>query len=178
MRELTLGGFLKKYVNELSYQKSENLSRLAMEADTINPRLKEPLLLYAYFTKEPKTAKRQFSNSSLYKDYCEFLKNFPDTQAAIKYLSENSSLNNYRKVYKSYISKKNRYKAESKLKDSIRQEILMTLKEKGITAYEVIKVESLELNKGNFYAFLRGKSNSINTYSAYNVLKYLNELPN
>lgn len=173
MRELTLGGFLRGYLNDLSNENSENLSYLAEKADTENPRLKEPLLLYAYFTKEPKTVKRQFANSSLYKEYCDFLENFPNKDTAIEYLKEESSLNNYRKVYKSYISKRDRYKAENDLKEDIRQEVLSLLKIKGISAYALLKEQSLELNKGNFYAFLRGKTDCMTLSAVYNVFKYL-----
>ena len=178
MRELTFSGFLRSYLNDLSNENSENLSRLAEKADAENPRLKEPLLLYAYFTKEPKTVKRQFANSSLYKEYCVFLEIFPNKEATIEYLKGDSSFNNYRKVYKSYLSKRDRYKAENELKENIRCEILSLLKSKGIAAYSLLKNESLGLNKGNFYAFLRGKTDCITLSTAYKVFKCLKTFEN
>ncbi len=176
MRELTLNGFLKKYLVDLSGKKSENLSNLAYEADHNNPRLKEPLVLYAYFCKEPTTVKRQFANSSLYEEFCLFLKKFPKKEDAINYLSQTSQIDNYRKVYKSFISKRDRHKQEDALKKALQEEVLSVLNNKKISAYKLLKEECLNLNKGNFYAFLRGNTSCITVSSAYNVVKYLNQL--
>ena len=176
MREITFSGFLKKYLEDLSGQNGENLSRLAEEADKGNPRLKEPLILYAYFCKQPQTVKRQFANSSLYKEFCDFLEKFKNKEEAMNYLSQENPLNNYRKVYKSYLSKRDRNKIENDLKNDIREEILSVLNNKSVTAYSVIKEQSLNLNKSNFYAFLRGNTGCLTVSSAYNVIKYLNRL--
>lgn len=176
MRELTFGGFLKQYLADLSGKKGENLSWLAKEADNGNPRLKEPLILYAYFCKEPQTAKRQFANSSLYKEFCDFFQKFKSKQEAIKYLNEYKPFDNYCKVYKSYLSKRDRKSFEEDLKSDIREEILSALNNKKVTAYSVIKEEALNLNKSNFYAFLRGNTGCLTVSSAYNVIKYLNRL--
>ena len=50
MRELTFPGFLKSYVRELSLSHSTGVRVLAREAAERNPRLREPLYLYALFT--------------------------------------------------------------------------------------------------------------------------------
>ena len=50
MRELTFPGFLKSYVRELSLTHSTGVRVLAKEAAERNPRLREPLYLYALFT--------------------------------------------------------------------------------------------------------------------------------
>ena len=47
MRELTFKGFLKQYVRELSNGKTNNIYRLVRETSEENPRLYEPLFLYA-----------------------------------------------------------------------------------------------------------------------------------
>ena len=176
MRELSFNGFLRKYIDELSYQGGENLCKLALEADTNNPRLKEPLVLYAYFAKGTVTAKRQFSASTLYYDYCEFLTNYPEPKAAIEYLKDSSIPDSYQKVYRSYISRRDRQKHDNEFKDSIRIELQTLLNKKKMTAYELLQVQSLKLNKGNFYAFLRGKTDSMSTNDVYRVLKYLKNL--
>ena len=176
MRELTFGGFLKKYLVDLSGQKGENLSYLAKRADNENPRLKEPLILYAYFCKEPQTVKRQFANSSSYKEFCDFSQRFKSKQEAMKYLNEDKPFDDYCKVYKSYIAKRDRKNFEKDLKSDIREEILSALNNKSVTAYMVVKEESLNLNKSNFYSFLRGNMGCLTISSAYNVMKYLNRL--
>lgn len=178
MRELTFCGFLKKYLQDLSGQNGENLRILAKKADSGNPRLKEPLVLYAYFTKEEETAKRQFVNSSLYEEFCDFSKKYKNKEEAIEYLSQKAQTDNYRKVYKSYVSKRDKYKSEAALKKYIREEILLELKNKGVSAYSVAMAKNLKLNKSNFYSFLRGKVDCITLSSAYNVLKNLKEIKN
>lgn len=50
MRELTFRGFLAQYVKQLSAEKTNSLYKLAAEAGSSNPRLREPLLLYAVYT--------------------------------------------------------------------------------------------------------------------------------
>lgn len=176
MRELSFNGFLRKYIDELSYQGGENLCKLALEADTRNPRLKEPLVLYAYFVKDSITVKRQFSDSTLYYDYCEFSTNYPEPKLAMEYLKRGSIPDSYQKVYRSYVSRRDRQKYDNEFKESLRVEIQTALRDKNVTAYELLQVQSLELNKGNFYAFLRGKTNSMSTNDVYRVLKYLKNL--
>ena len=50
MRELTFRGFLKQYVFSLSSLNTYGLYKLTAEAATTNPRLREPLFLYALFS--------------------------------------------------------------------------------------------------------------------------------
>ena len=69
--------------------------------------------------------------------------------------------------------KRDRYKAEIKLKEDMRQEILSLLNSEGIAAYVLLKEHALRLNKGNFYAFLRGKTDSMTVSAIYDVLKHL-----
>ena len=52
MRELTFRGFLTQYVRQLSEQETNSLYKLAAEAGSSNPRLREPLLLYALYSQK------------------------------------------------------------------------------------------------------------------------------
>ena len=47
MRELTFSGFLTEYVRSLSKAGTTSVFALSKEASSDNPRLREPLLLYA-----------------------------------------------------------------------------------------------------------------------------------
>ena len=49
MRELTLKGYLAKYVRALSGENTLNIRALAKEAVNDDPRLMVPLLLYAVY---------------------------------------------------------------------------------------------------------------------------------
>ena len=52
MRELTFRGFLTQYVKQLSAQETNSLYKLAAEASSNNPRLREPLFLYAVYSQK------------------------------------------------------------------------------------------------------------------------------
>ena len=53
MRELSFGGFLDRYIRELSGFERIDIAKMAHAADTTMPRLKEPLVVYASI-KRPK----------------------------------------------------------------------------------------------------------------------------
>lgn len=63
MRRLTFKGFLESYVMELSYMGTCSISKLVNELDD-NPRLREPLLLYAYLSKMPRGIEKKMLSST------------------------------------------------------------------------------------------------------------------
>lgn len=54
MRELTFRGFLTQYVRQLAVEETNSLYKLTAEASSNNPRLREPLFLYAVYTQKEK----------------------------------------------------------------------------------------------------------------------------
>ena len=62
MRELTFRGFLTQYVKQLAAEKTNSLYKLAAEAGSNNPRLREPLLLYAVYTQKERFCFKQQRN--------------------------------------------------------------------------------------------------------------------
>ena len=70
MRELTLTGFLSRYVRELSLYGTNAISGLAREAAEENYRLREPLVLYALFTDRIPLLRKSIRNDQL-KRYAE-----------------------------------------------------------------------------------------------------------
>ena len=69
MRELTFKGFLKSYVRSLSQAETNSLYKLVKEAADENPRLREPLLLYAKFTDSTDVLLRAAKKTELYSEY-------------------------------------------------------------------------------------------------------------
>ena len=68
MRKLTFGGFLKKYVAELSGVQTASVHKLA-DCMTENPRLKEPLFLYAMTCNKVDLLLRHTATSAVAAEY-------------------------------------------------------------------------------------------------------------
>ena len=68
MRKLTFEGFLKQYVAELSGVQTASVHRLA-DCMTENPRLKEPLYLYALAFDKVELLLRYTVNSAVVAEY-------------------------------------------------------------------------------------------------------------
>lgn len=82
MRQLTFTGFLKSYVKELSYSGTSAFRKLVAEAIEDNPRLKEPLLLYAHFTYDKDSIRRLLKNQSvLISEYTLYFRDKTDLPA-------------------------------------------------------------------------------------------------
>lgn len=174
MRALTFKGFLSSYVKDLSSENTLNIKKLAEEAENSNPRLVEPLILYAYFNVEPNQARRQLVNSKLFEKYVSFADTYVDKSEALHYLECCSTVpDDYQKVYKSYVAKANVNKVDNELKENMREKIISLQKQKNISAYSVVKCKSLSLNKGNYYGFLRGDVRLLSLDTIDRVLLYL-----
>ena len=65
MRELTFPGFLTKYVRSLSLSDTNSVRALAREAAEENPRLREPLFLYALYTGKQHLLMKEVKNTGL-----------------------------------------------------------------------------------------------------------------
>lgn len=176
MRLLTFKGFLKSYVYELSDCKSYSLMKLARESSSKNPRLREPLLLYALLTYDKATALRLLrSDSALVSDYSQFFAKYKTTEELLNALNQASSdvPLSYLKVFKSYLSVKNRCANDSHTKSLMRTKMLQLQQQKGVSAYRVYT--ALKLNPGNYHAFMKknqlDKLSLENTRGAYEYLR-------
>ena len=114
MRELTFVGFLSRYVRELSLSGTNAISRLAREAAEENYRLREPLLLYALFTDRIPLLRKSIRNDQL-KRRTESILGRYDRERMLQALKEEDPglPPEYRKVWRSYLVRKDRKKAEA-----------------------------------------------------------------
>ena len=69
MRQLTFPGFLDRYVRELSANNSGAIYALSKEALKDNPRLREPLYLYALSTGRDNVLFKAVRGTALQRDY-------------------------------------------------------------------------------------------------------------
>jgi len=109
MRELTFTGFLKSYVRALSAAETNSLYKLTKEAADENPRLREPLLLYAKFTDNTDVLLRAAKKTALYSEYKNLANRYDKAGFEAALQNASSPLpEEYKKVWRSYLSKKNR----------------------------------------------------------------------
>ena len=147
MRSLTFNGFLKQYVRKLSTQDTLGIHKLAKEAEHENPRLREPLAIYALFN-----GKVDILFGALKDDWLD--------DNIFQYSNENFLSNersnipeNYKKVYRSYLSVSAKKHADDHTKTLLHKRIREMQEEKQISNYKLYN--TLNLNPGNANAFLK-----------------------
>lgn len=175
MRELTFAGFLKNYVRELSLSGSTGLYALAREAARNNPRLREPLLLYALFTGQEQTLMKATQDSALNRQFKDFMLQYDRQELESLLEAHPASLPlPYQKVWDSYQYCKNKGKVADETKALMRQRILELQKVYHITNYRLYT--DLNLNPGNLNAWLKhGTNDKISLNNARKVLQYLQD---
>lgn len=177
MRDLTFAGFLKSYVRSLSMTETNSLYKLAEEAADKNPRLREPLLLYAVFTDKTDVLLRAVKVPALYLDYKNLTNRYDKAGFEAELQDMRSPLpDEYKKVWRSYLSKKNRLQNDNHTKDLMRNKVVKLKKAKGVSNYRLYA--DLGLNPGNFNAWLKyGAPNKVSLDTARRTVKYLEDAP-
>lgn len=176
MRELTFEGFLKKYVQSLSVSGSTSVFKLAREATTDNPRLREPLLLYALYTDKADLLFRATKGTELGAQYYALLHSYTKQQMtrALKQSSE-SLPREYLKVWKSYYTRSHKHETENEVKALVREQVLREQKARGFSTYRLYT--DLHLNAGNLNAWLRtGDDTKVSLTAAKRTLDYARQL--
>lgn len=176
MRELSFAGFLKQYVRELSYGDTCSLYALAREAAHDNPRLREPLLLYALFSGKADVLRAAVKDPTLKAQYDAVLSHYDRETMALTLEADNAGLPEaYRKVWRSYQNRKNRRAWDDETKALMRERILFLQKELGVSNYRLYT--DLKLNPGNMNAWLKhGTSEKIALATARRTLQYLERM--
>ena len=177
MRELTFAGFLKNYVRSLSMTNTNSLYKLAEEAWDRNPRLREPLLLYAVFTDKIEVLLRATKAPALYSDYQDLISKYDKVgfEAALRD-TKSSVPGKYKKVWQSYLTKKNRLQNDNHTKELMRNKIVKLQKVKGVSNYRLYT--DLGLNPGNFNSWLKyGETRKVSLDTARRTIKYLENMP-
>ena len=176
MRELTFAGFLRRYVRELSMQDTLDVCKLAQEAQQENPRLREPLFLYAMETGKLPLLLASCAGSSLVEEYGQLAKCY-DAASLRQALQENApDLDDcYHKVWRSYQAVRSRPQSDAHTKELMRARVLLLQKEKRVTNYRLYT--DLRLNPGNINAWLKhGNGNKVSLAHARQMLQYLRQV--
>ena len=171
MRELTFLGFLTEYVRSLSKAGTTSVFTLAKEAASDNPRLREPLLLYALASGKKDILLRAAKKFALEEFYAPALAAIGDNSIETV-LEKNCLPQEYVKVWRSYLAKKNTFRTNDVTKELMRNKILRLQKERNVTNYRIYT--DLKMNPGNLNAWLKhGDNSKISLDSARSCLMYL-----
>ena len=171
MRKLTFEGFLKQYVAELAGVQTASVHKLA-DCLNENPRLKEPLFLYALAYDKVDLLLRYTVTSAVSAEY-EQLSNLY-SRAQMLLLLENQSLElpeGYLKVWRSYCSVRDAALADNDTKELIHRRVVEIQQKKHLTNYRIYA--DLKLNPGNVNAWLKhNDSSKMSLDCARQIYKY------
>lgn len=160
MRQLTLKGYLENYLIELSYSNTASVSKLLKELPN-NPRLKEPLVVYAVLTNT--SSRICMRDKAFYQEYQTVKINF----SQLRYISRN-----YEKLLTSYDYAINKKKNDDDTKTKMRNRILIIQSEKQITNYRIYT--DLGLNPSNVNYFLKhGNCDKLHIDTVRKIWRYL-----
>jgi hypothetical protein len=176
MRELTFTGFLKQYVRSLSLADTNGLYRLAEEAASVNPRLREPLLLYALFSGKERVLLAATKSPGLRREYAALLERY-DRAGMEKALQDSDSVlsEGYVKVYRTYLNVKNRKQNDNHTKVLMRNRIVRLQREKRVSTYRLYT--DLRINHGNMNAYIKhGDCSKLSLDAARSAVEYLERL--
>ena len=175
MRQLTFPGFLDRYVRDLSNENEGALYPLVRETMNGNPRLKEPLFLYAMSTGREKTLMKAVRGTALEKEYAQMQRrySYPDLLKAFQMVPCELP-EGYQKVWRSYQSEAHSYERNSRVKELIRLRILALQNEKGISTYRICK--ELSINNSNVNTWLKNnEGRKISLDVAREILNYVEQ---
>lgn len=172
MRKLSFEVFLKRYVVELSGAQTTNVHKLA-DCLCENPRMKEPMFLYALTFDKVNLRLRYTMNSNVAAEYSQLSNRY----SSVKMLSLLENLSpelpeGYLKVWRSYCSVRDATLADNDTKELIHRRVLELQKEKHLTNYRLYT--DLQLNPGNVNAWLKhNDSNKMSLNCARQIYKYV-----
>ena len=177
MRQLTFKGYLHQYVRTLSNAKTNGLYQLAYEAATNNPRLREPLLLYALFSNKEEVLLKAIKDNKLYLEYTYYLEKYnAQTMEQALINCDNTLPERLTRVYQSYLVIRNKVQNENHTKLLMHNRILKLQKEKRVSTYRIFT--DLNLNHGNVNAFLKhGDCSKLSLAKVRSTLEYLESFP-
>lgn len=174
MRELTFAGFVREYLLSLSGGSSLALKGLATDAAGDNPRLKEPLLLYALTQNKGDTLLRMAKSLPIYNEYAMLIRQLggclPDET-----LGKNLWPERYQKVWRTFQSQKNRFQTDEETKKLMRKRLMEVQQRSGLSNYRIY--HDLHLNPGNVNSWLKhDDSSKVSLATARRALQYAKSL--
>ena len=177
MRQLTFHGFTKKYVRSLSMSDTTAIYPLVREAIAQNPRLREPLFLYAVSNGNLNTLLAASQGTPLFDQYFSLSERFTYEQLLTALQSESPSLlYEYHKVWRSYQSISLRQERDNRVKGLMRDKVVALQAEKKVSSYRL--AADLGVNVANMNAWLKhGTPQKVSLDVARKALAYMEGVP-
>ena len=173
MRQLTFSGFVERYVISLSLDNATAVHKLVREAEFQNPRLREPLFLYALSTGRLKTLLTASRSTCLYEEYSRLAEMYTFDSMVDAFVSKPDVLpGGYLKVWRSYQSVSKEHERDVRVKRLIRTRVVSMQENKKVSTYKLCK--ELRLNNSNVNAWLKHDApNKVGLETARRILQYM-----
>lgn len=167
MRQLTLLGFLSKYVKSLSECNSLNIHKLINEVYGGNYRLREPLFLYCHYSGKSEILLK-YLNDTDNKEYTFIITLLKNNQT-------DDLPTDFVKVLNSYKRKVGMKDNDDNIKMLMLDKIIKLKYQKNVTNYRIYT--DLNINAGNFNDFVKNrKLNRLSLDKSREVYNYLQSL--
>lgn len=169
----SFGHFLLGYCQELTgCDGTASLKRLFQAMRSNNPRAAEPLLLLALCQGREGYLLKMASGTKTESSYLAFLSDFRESGKALEaYLHALPEGNRFKKAYVAWQAERTRLQRDRLTLERVSRNINDLLEEKDISRAEACR--ALSLNKGNFYAFLKGDPSKLSRKTAIEAYKKL-----
>ena len=171
MRKLTFEVFLKQYVAELSGMQTASIHKLA-DCLQENPRLKEPLYLYALAFDKVNLLLRYTESKEYLAEYERLFSTYSLEQTLVLLQNQSAELSeSYLKVWRSYCAVRDAALADNDTKELIHRRVVEIQQKKHLTNYRIYV--DLKLNPGNVNAWLKhNDSSKMSLDCARQIYKY------
>ena len=152
MQRLTFHRYLQRYVRSLSIANTNSIYKLVREVPD-NLRLREPLFLYAYSFNKMDVLLKASTGCPACAEYYDLADKY-QWDELLNLLEENDIRlsNEYRKVYRSYVARKNRPDVENETRRLMHKRTRKLQEQKSISNYRLYT--DLKLNQSNINAYL------------------------
>lgn len=168
-------GFLLEYCKELTGTETTSLKKLFQVATSSAPRAFEPLLLLAVMEGREAYLLSVANNSKQLREYEQFLNKLAaDGGDLFDFLEKLPDNDRHKKAFLAWRSESEALDRNRKTLAFVADAFSRLLKEKGLMRAEACR--RLGLNKGNFYAFLKGDVTRMSRDTAVGAYKRLESL--
>lgn len=162
MRELTFQTYLKRYIKIASGLSTLSVHRLSGRLSS-NYRLTSCLILYCALSGRQELLNRYTSSR-----YAETLSALTESN----FLSPAFDRYEFKKIYQGYEDARQTHQTDLLIKAKARENLLLLMKQKGITVYRICK--DLSLNMGNVNAYLsKGDCTKVSLALVHRIHAYL-----
>lgn len=172
---LSFQGFLTKYCKELTASDTSSLKKLFKLADSQYPRAYEPLLLLALCQQREDYLLKQAEGTSAYERYVDFISEWKKSGKPLAdYLSTLDPNDRFRRPLTAWQAAAERLSADRKVLLQVSNALASLLEAKRITRAQACKLTNV--NKGNFYAFLKGDPTKLSRKTAMRIYREIEKM--